>query len=195
MSRDNLTRPDVVTREQAENTDPGSEETLSQQKSKTPEPSIPSRTLSSEIKMMDTITFGEGFAPLQWIFTDLLGRIQFKEISSISVNEVIKAFLINLDRNKKQEFENDDLLKFLERESAEQKICFAIKGSRRELLDINDLVNLKKKYPNGLDALQPYRIPTRQFLPFFFNHILGFDQMGNPLRSTLLRLPILEIQR
>ena len=53
------------------------------------------------------------------------------------------------------------MLKFLDRENAEQKICFAIKGSKRELLDINDLVNLKVKYPNGLDALQLYRIPTR----------------------------------
>ena len=55
---------------------------------------------------------------MQWIFTDLLGRIQYKEISTITINEVIKAFLINLNHNKKQEFENDDLLQFLDKENA-----------------------------------------------------------------------------
>ena len=46
-----------------------------------------------------------------------------------------------------------------------------------------------------MDALQLFKIPTRAFLPFYFHHILAFDKMGNPLRSTLLRLPILDIQR
>ena len=108
---------------------------------------------------------------------------------------MIKAFLINLNHNKKQEFDNDDLLQFLDSGNAQQKICFAIKDHQRELLDINDLVNLKKKYPRGVDALQLFKIPTRAFLPFYFHHILAFDKMGNPLRSTLLRLPILDIQR
>ena len=71
-----------------------------------------------EIKMMDTITFAKNFQPMQWIFTDLLGRIQYKEISTITVQEVIKAFLINLNHNQKQEFENDDLLAFLDKDSA-----------------------------------------------------------------------------
>jgi hypothetical protein len=32
------------------------------------------------IKMMDTILFEEGMKPVKWIFTDLMGRIQFKDI-------------------------------------------------------------------------------------------------------------------
>ena len=59
-------------------TDEDSAETLTQRKTtKTidQEQSIPSRSISTEIKMMDTITFGSDFSPLQWIFTDLLGRI------------------------------------------------------------------------------------------------------------------------
>ena len=59
-------------------TDEDSAETLTQRKTtKTldQEQSIPSRSISTEIKMMDTITFGPDFLPLQWIFTDLLGRI------------------------------------------------------------------------------------------------------------------------
>ena len=63
-----------------------------------------------EIKMMDTITFVDGFQPVHWIYTDLFGRIQSKEIRQISVNEVIKAFLINLNHNKKADFDNDDLM-------------------------------------------------------------------------------------
>ena len=65
------------------------------------------------IKMMDTIIFEENYQPKKWIFTDLLGRIQFKEINSITVNDVIKAFLVNLNENKKTEFNNDDLIEFL----------------------------------------------------------------------------------
>ena len=37
-----------------------------------------------EIKMMDTITFVNGFQPVNWIFTDLLGKIQ-----RISVTRVV----------------------------------------------------------------------------------------------------------
>jgi hypothetical protein len=49
------------------------------------------------IKMMDTILFVEDFKPKKWIFTDLLGRIQFKEITSITIKDVIRAFLLNLN--------------------------------------------------------------------------------------------------
>ena len=103
--------------------------------------------------MMDTIIFTDGFQPVHWIFTDLIGKIQSKEISQITVNEVIKAFLINLNHNKKADFNNDDLMQFLDRDQIDQKICFAIKGQKRELLDINDLLELRKKYPRGIDAL------------------------------------------
>ena len=138
--------------------------------------------------------FTADFQPLEWIFTDLQGQIQSKEISQISINEVIKAFLINLNQNKKTDFDNDDLLEFFDKKQIDQKICFAISDQRRELLDIKDLLDLRKKYPKGIDALQLFKIPTRSFLPFYFHHILAFDQMGRPVRSTLLRLPILEVQ-
>ena len=124
---------------------------------------------------MDTITFVDGFQPVNWIFTDLLGKIQSKEISQITVNEVIKAFLINMNHNKKADFSNDDLMQFMDKEQINQKICFAIKGTKRELLGINDLLDLRKKFPRGIDALQLFKIPTRSFIPFYFHHILAFD--------------------
>lgn len=62
------------------------------------------------IKMMDTILFDSDFKPKKWIFTDLLGRIQFKEINQITINDVIRAFLVNLNENKKNDFTNEDLL-------------------------------------------------------------------------------------
>jgi hypothetical protein len=62
------------------------------------------------IKMMDTILFEENLRPKKWIFTDLLGRIQYKDINHITINDVIKAFLVNLNDNKKTEFNNEDLL-------------------------------------------------------------------------------------
>ena len=123
-----------------------------------------------------------------------MGHIQSKEISQITINEVIKAFLINLNHNKKTDFNNDDLMLFLDKQQIGQKICFAIKGQKRELLDIKDLLDLRKKYPKGIDALQLFKIPTRSFLPFYFHHILAFDKMGRPVRSTLIRLPIKDVQ-
>lgn len=78
------------------------------------------------IKMMDTILFEGAFKPKKWIFTDLLGRIQFKDIYSITINDVIRAFLVNLNENKKNDFSNDDLLDFLARNTNRNKICFAI---------------------------------------------------------------------
>ena len=88
---------------------------------------------------------------------------------------MIKAFLINLNHNKKADFSNDDLMQFMDKDQIHQKICFAIKGSKRELLDINDLLELRKKFPRGIDALQLFKIPTRHFIPFYFHHTLAFD--------------------
>ena len=76
--------------------------------------------------MMDTILFDPAFKPKKWIFTDLLGRIQFKDINSITINDVIKAFLVNLNENKKNEFNNEDLMDFLANNQNRSKICFAI---------------------------------------------------------------------
>lgn len=78
--------------------------------------------------MMDTILFKQDFQPVKWIFTDLLGRIQFKDINQITINDVIRAFLVNLNDNKKNEFNNDDLMEFLASNNR-QKICFALCGN------------------------------------------------------------------
>ena len=69
--------------------------------------------VSSSIKMMDTILFEGDFRPVKWIFTDLLGRVQYKDIQSITINDVIRAFLVNLNDNKKTDFNNEDLMEFL----------------------------------------------------------------------------------
>lgn len=81
--------------------------------------------------MMDTILFEDGLKPKKWIFTDLLGRIQFKDIRSITINDVIRAFLVNLNENKKNEFSNEDLMEFLEHSDTRTKICFALSGNKR----------------------------------------------------------------
>ena len=53
---------------------------------------------------MDTILFkkdpGDGYSrPKKWIYTDLLGRVQYKDIENLTLEEVIKAFLTNLKRS------------------------------------------------------------------------------------------------
>lgn len=125
---------------------------------------------------MDTILFEDGFKPKKWIFTDLLGRIQFKDINSITINDVIRAFLVNLNENKKNEFNNDDLMEFLANNSNRNKICFAISGNKRYFLSIETLSDIKNFFNKGIDALQLYKIPTREFLPYFYFHTIYFKQ-------------------
>ncbi len=105
------------------------------------------------IKMMDTILFEENLRPKKWIFTDLLGRIQYKDINHITINDVIKAFLVNLNDNKKTDFNNEDLLQFLAKNSNRSKICFAIANNKRYFLNIETLSDIKNRFPKGLEAL------------------------------------------
>jgi hypothetical protein len=105
------------------------------------------------IKMMDTILFEEDFKPKKWIFTDLLGRIQFKEITSITIKDVIRAFLLNLNHNRKQEFNNEDLIEFLSNNSNRSKICFAINQNKRYFLGIESLSDIINRFPRGIEAL------------------------------------------
>jgi hypothetical protein len=109
--------------------------------------------INNNIKMMDTILFEEKFKPKKWIFTDLLGRIQFKDINSITINDVIKAFLVNQNENKKNEFNNEDLMELLENNSNRSKICFALYGNRRYFLNIETLCDIKNKFTKGIEAL------------------------------------------
>ena len=65
---------------------------------------------------MDTILLNK-LQPIKWIYTDLLGRIQYKDIKNIKIDEVIKAFLLNIIKEmslQNGEFTNEDLLKFFE---------------------------------------------------------------------------------
>ena len=93
--------------------------------------------------------------PLKWIYTDLLGRVQYKDITNLKIEEVIKAFLLNLKKKKNPDgsrdetnnFSNEDLLKFflpndkiqesidpldqefypeIENENLGEKICFVL---------------------------------------------------------------------
>lgn len=133
------------------------------------------------IKMMDTILFEEDLRPKKWIFTDLLGRIQYKDIKHITINDVIKAFLVNLNENKSADFSNEDLIHFLAKNSNRSKICFAIAGGKRHFLNIEALSDIKNKFPKGLEALQLYKIPTREFLPYFYYHTLELNTNQLPL--------------
>jgi hypothetical protein len=63
--------------------------------------------------MMDTILFDGGYKPKKWIFTNLQGTVQYKDIKEITINDVIRAFLVNMNAKKRNEFTNDDLMDFL----------------------------------------------------------------------------------
>lgn len=85
-----------------------------------------------EMKMMDTIIFDghpskkNQFKPIRWIFTDLMGNLHFKDINTISLKDVIKAFFVNLSMGKnKYEYNNEDLMTFIANNKLE-KIVVAI---------------------------------------------------------------------
>ena len=127
------------------------------------------------IKMMDTILFdrsdaasSKDFVPLKWIFTDLHGNVQYKFIKTITVNDVIRAFLVNLNESdKRYEFNNEDLMHFIEH-ARDEPICFALVGGKRHFLNIVQLCDIKNRFKKGVDALQLYKIPTRSFVPAFY---------------------------
>lgn len=86
------------------------------------------------MKMMDTILFQKPdsdpsqspFKPKRWIFTDLMGNFHYKDINSISLNDVIKAFFVNLSVGKeKYEYDNQDLMEFMAQNKLD-KIAVAI---------------------------------------------------------------------
>ena len=85
-----------------------------------------------EMKMMDTIIFDresehkKDFKPVRWIFTDLMGNFHYKDIKSILLKDVIKAFFVNLSLGKnKYEYNNEDLMTFIEMNKLD-KIAVAI---------------------------------------------------------------------
>ena len=66
------------------------------------------------------------FKPIRWIFTDLMGNLHFKDINTISLKDVIKAFFVNLSMGKnKYEYNNEDLMTFIANNKLE-KIAVAI---------------------------------------------------------------------
>jgi hypothetical protein len=78
---------------------------------------------------MDTVLCTAG-GPTDWIFTNMDGCIESKQVEQLKMADVIKAFLVNLMQNR-NEFTNDDLLTMLNPGHAEHKICFVMKGDMR----------------------------------------------------------------
>ena len=66
---------------------------------------------------------------------------------------MIRAFLVNLNENKKNEFNNEDLMDFLSNATNRSKICFAIIGNQRHFLDIATLSDIKNNFKKGINAL------------------------------------------
>lgn len=68
-----------------------------------------------------------------------------------------------MNAKKKNEFTNEDLMEFLASQESRDKICFAIIGNQRLFLNIEDLCDFKNNFPRGIDALQLFKIPCRDF--------------------------------
>jgi len=60
-----------------------------------------------------------------------------------------------------------------------EKICFGIHKNQRKFLNIVDLCDIKRIYPDGLEALQLFKIPTREFMPYFYFHTMIVDKKQN----------------
>ena len=121
---------------------------------------------------MDTILLHK-LNPQKWIYTDLLGRIQYKDIKNIKIDEVVKAFLLNTSQDlslENGEFKNEDLLHLFDNEvSSNKNICFLLHKDHREFMNITSLCDIKSYY-KSIDALQLFKIPTRRFQEYFYYH-------------------------
>jgi hypothetical protein len=124
--------------------------------------------------MMDTILFDisqtqrKNLKPRRWIFTDLMGNFHYKDIKSISITDVIRAFFVNLNIGKNRfEYSNDDLMDFIESNKL-QKIAVAILKNKRFFLDITDFSNIKTRFKDGIDALQLYKLPKKEHYKMFY---------------------------
>jgi len=102
--------------------------------------------------------------PLKWIYTDIQRRIQVKNLSDIKTEDVIKAFLFNVDKTP---VTDETLINLFGIQQG--GICFGIYKDTRKLLDLAALSSLNIK---NLDALQLYKIPSRVFKPILFTHEL-----------------------
>ena len=76
-------------------------------------------------------------------------------------------------------------MQFLE-QSRNDRICFALTGSKRVFLAISNLTNIRSKFPRGLDALQLFKIPSRKFEHAFYMCELTVSGKGqaNSIRYT-----------
>lgn len=72
-------------------------------------------------------------------------------------------------------------------EEESKRICFALVGSKRYFLDLKGLGDIKTRFPNGIDAIQLFKIPTRRFQDYFYYHDLKW--MGKMYRHSFSRLP------
>jgi len=106
--------------------------------------------------------------PKKWIFTDLMGNFHYKSIDTVSISDVIRAFFVNLNMGRKSyEYSNEDLMNFIAKNKLE-KIAVAIKHNKRQFLDITDFSDIKNRFKDGMDALQLYKIPTKEHYKKFY---------------------------
>lgn len=84
-----------------------------------------------------------------------------------------------MNPNRKNEFTNEDLLDFLGSDQSRDSICFGLLGQHRYFLNIHDLSDFKNNYPRGIDALQLFKIPSREFFPYFYYHTVVCKSVGN----------------
>ena len=52
-------------------------------------------------------------------------------------------------------------MKFIENNKLD-KIAVAIRNNKRQFLDITDFSDIKNRFKDGMDALQLYKIPTKE---------------------------------
>ena len=58
-------------------------------------------------------------------------------------------------------------MKFIETNKLE-KIAVAIRNNRRHFLDITDFSDIKNRFKDGIDALQLYKIPSKEHFKIFY---------------------------
>jgi hypothetical protein len=67
-----------------------------------------------KLRILDVILFQKThqhqFKPWTWIFTDTNGFLQSKQIATLQITDIIRAFLVNLKEQKTLPLSHEDLL-------------------------------------------------------------------------------------
>lgn len=112
-------------------------------------------------KILDTVIFDslEVFRPKEWIYTHASSYIQLKNIRSLTLDDVLRAFI---KIQQKTQHKNSKQL------NREYLVTCILSETSRVMINTVNLWNIQSNFPQGIQAIQLFDIPTVTFHKLIF---------------------------